>query len=1099
MLKITKSALIFNILITTLFIGNIIFSTNTISINPSIGFVDKNDSFTVQNSDGLNNELDINSIFDTNPKEKELNLDIDIIGGYGWEEPEVIFENSPLNDLKIAVDGDDNVHLLWSGRYDDDWVLYHRVKFHSNDTWSSTENLGYTTEDYHGLMDVKTDSNGIIHLVYNSRGMLYYRYYENYHWSNPIFIAAGQEPRLKLSPDGTPAIAYYSVFNNYYVQFYFSKFYEVFGSWSHEIIPYQTVSYSNTVTNYNFIIVNESGVERTYYSTGSLMRNRYFDNTIPGYVTVYYVQYYVFWKENETTDFSWQGYENQVPLDSNYYYLPKPEMYNTADQKVHMINFVPTSTSTSKIILQSKTISGWTTPQQFSTNAAINCILDLEIDNQGNVLYLWNNIRYLSGSTVADLYFRKYIEDQGIYTDEVVLNPDPNYAQYPDMCVDSDGNIHMVWLDQDGNNRRLTYRKGWCDSDQDGLMNIEEENIYFTDPYDADTDDDQLIDGDEILYGFDPFNWDEDNDSMADGYEFHYELDYTIDDSMLDFDNDSLTNIEEFLLGSYPNNPDSDGDLLNDSIEVTFYFTNPIKKDSDNDKLSDGLEVLTIGTSPLSYDTDNDTMNDWWEYYYELDPLVNDTTLDFDSDGLINILELQYHTLPNNPNTDDDGLLDGDEVYIWFTDPFVKDTDKDGLEDGVECLSYHTNPLKIDSDDDLLTDYAEVKIYNTDPNNNDSDSDLISDKYEVIYNDCMDPNDPSDAYLDFDGDTLNNYQEYLLWTNPNKVDTDGDKFTDPEELILGCNPALADTDGDGVNDYEEIIYLKTNVTNPDTDGDGLMDGLEVHVYFSDPHVVDSDGDGIIDGEEVYTYGSSPAMKDTDGEGLDDNIEIDFHSNPAVIDTDSDGMDDYFEWRYNLDPNFDDSHDDIDGDGIINVDEFINKANPLVIDSDLDGLSDYEEIVIWFTLAYKIDTDSDGLSDFEEVNLGEDERITSPHDPDTDDDRLTDGEELLLGTDPTKFDTDLDGVSDGEEVTSGTDPLNPAENIFKQRTRLIIITFSSIIGGILVYIFAPNFVSMITRDEEIKWVRQGMKWRQEKSQKIVYSSNNNHSGNDEIKQ
>lgn len=60
-------------------------------------------------------------------------------------------------------------------------------------------------------------------------------------------------------------------------------------------------------------------------------------------------------------------------------------------------------------------------------------------------------------------------------------------------------------------------------------------------------------------------------------------------------------------------------------------------------------------------------MPDGWEVDYSLNPLVNDTMLDPDSDDLVNILEYQHNTNPQNPDTDLDGWTDGDEVLVYDT------------------------------------------------------------------------------------------------------------------------------------------------------------------------------------------------------------------------------------------------------------------------------------------------------------------------------------------------------------------------------------------------------------------------------------------------
>ena len=65
--------------------------------------------------------------------------------------------------------------------------------------------------------------------------------------------------------------------------------------------------------------------------------------------------------------------------------------------------------------------------------------------------------------------------------------------------------------------------------------------------------------------------------------------------------------------------------------------------------------------------------------------------------------ELEYGTDPLNPDTDDDGLLDGAEVHDHGTDPLRPDTDEDGMLDGVE-VEVGADPLDPDTDDDGILD-----------------------------------------------------------------------------------------------------------------------------------------------------------------------------------------------------------------------------------------------------------------------------------------------------------------------------------------------------------------------------------------------------------
>ena len=88
-----------------------------------------------------------------------------------------------------------------------------------------------------------------------------------------------------------------------------------------------------------------------------------------------------------------------------------------------------------------------------------------------------------------------------------------------------------------------------------------------------------------------------------------------------------------------------------------------------------------------------------WAMMYGLDP--NDPTMpmqDPDHDGLTNLQEFLNGTNPNNPDTDGDGLNDGNEVNIYKTNPALADTDGDGTPDGIE-IQTGTNPLDPNSYD----------------------------------------------------------------------------------------------------------------------------------------------------------------------------------------------------------------------------------------------------------------------------------------------------------------------------------------------------------------------------------------------------------------
>ena len=67
--------------------------------------------------------------------------------------------------------------------------------------------------------------------------------------------------------------------------------------------------------------------------------------------------------------------------------------------------------------------------------------------------------------------------------------------------------------------------------------------------------------------------------------------------------------------------------------------------------------------------------------------------VDTDDDGLTDEEEHELGTDPNDPDTDGDGLDDGEEVHDYGTEPLLWDSDEDGYGDGEEVHDYGTDPL----------------------------------------------------------------------------------------------------------------------------------------------------------------------------------------------------------------------------------------------------------------------------------------------------------------------------------------------------------------------------------------------------------------------
>jgi hypothetical protein len=190
--------------------------------------------------------------------------------------------------------------------------------------------------------------------------------------------------------------------------------------------------------------------------------------------------------------------------------------------------------------------------------------------------------------------------------------------------------------------------------------------------------------------------------------------------------------------------------------------------DCDNDGLFNRFEMDVSGTDPNDPDSDNDNLTDgeeyegniYWKYPAPTDPL--------------------------DPDTDNDNLTDYEELLIYLSDPNDIDTDGDGLSDGSEVNTHGTNPIVSDSDSDGLSDGLEVNSYNTNPLSSDTDSDTMLDKWEI--DNSLDPL-VNDTNEDPDSDNLLNIEEFQMDCDPQDDDTDDDGWLDGDEVhIYGTDP-----------------------------------------------------------------------------------------------------------------------------------------------------------------------------------------------------------------------------------------------------------------------------------------------------------------------
>ena len=105
-------------------------------------------------------------------------------------------------------------------------------------------------------------------------------------------------------------------------------------------------------------------------------------------------------------------------------------------------------------------------------------------------------------------------------------------------------------------------------------------------------------------------------------------------------------------------------------------------------------------------DDNGNGLPDFWEELHG----VSDPDADEEPDGLTNLEEFENGTDPNEPDSDGDGLDDGDEVDTHGSDPAKRDSDGDGLEDGDEVNLHMTDPALADTDGDGFSDSRELEL-----------------------------------------------------------------------------------------------------------------------------------------------------------------------------------------------------------------------------------------------------------------------------------------------------------------------------------------------------------------------------------------------------
>jgi hypothetical protein len=214
-----------------------------------------------------------------------------------------------------------------------------------------------------------------------------------------------------------------------------------------------------------------------------------------------------------------------------------------------------------------------------------------------------------------------------------------------------------------------------------------------------------------------------------------------------------------------------------------------------------GLWILASLPAPAIVDTNNNTLSDIWEKQYNNGNLLAnlDPQDDPDGDGWTNIQEAAAGTNPFDPNPPD-GFIRPDFVHIPET---WSDLDADGILEHtpeVITLTWLVVPGKqytlLSSPD--LTEGSWFPVGEPFIGN----GNIVTTGCPITQTGGTRPDKlfwrVAVDDIDTDGDSLSNYEESILGTNPNNRDTDLDGIADNLDLTPLTNNAIADPDGENL-------------------------------------------------------------------------------------------------------------------------------------------------------------------------------------------------------------------------------------------------------------------------------------------------------------
>ncbi len=590
-----------------------------------------------------------------------------------------------------------------------------------------------------------------------------------------------------------------------------------------------------------------------------------------------------------------------------------------------------------------------------------------DLDNDGvqyiseeGVLFdrLWTNLDEYRFSPVSDLGINS-TDPRNIDSDGDGLSDGEEYwGWFPDSTYFDCHYMNTDYIcdESTGNDALKVHLEGWLGSGTGGGTDVP------TDPTNPDSDGDGMPDGWEIknrrwigdeytggnIWTLDPLNpndayQDADGDGLDNVCEYEWSnlLDQAKREGLASHgeSSDAANN------WSYtdPNNIDSDGDSLPDGWEARYMCNWPSRNsgisplngsDYLNNPDEDGFDVNYDGILSL-----DEQLVNWMEYYLNKEILLETSTssgIAYPNNFITNLSHFSWEGLESNSFGTQSSLF-----YSALTDGIILDD------------IGSSNPLNSDSDRDGMPDGWE----------------FFHSRWSLFDQDwSLNPVNEKDSLGDFDGDGMNNWEEYnSIASESNEIN---DAISSPQFFLMNVAGELTAMPWIGAesplsfgNFISHSQINKSGYTadpnNPDTDGDGILDGIELIFtkwnstdgrWTLNPLVpgdgnYDSDYDGISDIVELNMTYNNPAnggLSPSDAPkfwveaetiNLQESINRIYRILFAKEGRASLAMDQFIDWESGNSPK-------------PLIESMFGMTDPNSVDTDRDGMSDGYEY--WFT-------------------------------------------------------------------------------------------------------------------------------------------------------